>query len=588
MSNTSKENFEPYLKEFSVIADNWFEERHSLIEFHQFIKDFFSPEKLKKAEWADFQSLGGKLHCFNSNPLAKANAFGRPNYPIDMYRDSFDFLAHGEGSVEDRTRKFMKDNKAYASKQLGPSAVSELLGQLFGDKYVSMNKRDESAVEALGIKPMYKRGDDFSARFIKFNEALIPLIEAYKRIVKARTEAPIGIEVDQFLSWVSEKNITTSKSDNSPEDSTLNQVKEFEKVDFTLANITVPLNQILYGPPGTGKTFNTINKSLEILDPALIRNHSSESEEDRYVLKKRFDVLVESGHISFVTFHQSFSYEDFVEGLRPVTGENGGVTYEVVAGVFKKLCEKAKQEATKPCVIIIDEINRGNISRIFGELITLIEKNKRAGELEELEVILPYSKDNDNKFSIPSNVYIIGTMNSADRSLTGVDIALRRRFSFIEMPPEPHLLVEKNVDDVKINELLKVMNERIEVLYDRDHCLGHSYFMSLHKDSTVADLGLIFQESILPLLREYFFDDWERIRWVLNDHRKEEKYQFLQTSTGNNTADFTKISQLFGDEISGKLPDRRWRINQPAFKEIDSYRGILNPDKPEDNSGGQE
>jgi 5-methylcytosine-specific restriction enzyme B len=353
---------------------------------------------------------------------------------------------------------------------------------------------------------------------------------------------------------------------------------------------TIPLNQILYGPPGTGKTFKTINKALAILDLDFLSNHSSKSKEDREALKKRFDEFLKSENISFVTFHQSFSYEDFVEGLRPVPDNTEGMTYEVVAGVFKKLCAKAKEDATKPCVIIIDEINRGNISRIFGELITLIEDNKRAGELEALEVILPYSKDKDNKFSIPRNVYIIGTMNSADRSLTGVDIALRRRFSFVEMPPDPDLLKDKddnyiNVKGIDIYKLLKVMNERIEVLFDRDHCLGHSYFMSLNNDSTVEDLGLIFKDKILPLLREYFFDDWERIRWVLNDHRKEEKYQFLQTSMGKNTTDFTEISQLFGKEISGKLPDRRWRINQPAFWEIDSYRGILNPDKSEHNSG---
>ncbi|WP_279507384.1 AAA family ATPase [Aeromonas veronii] len=172
-------------------------------------------------------------------------------------------------------------------------------------------------------------------------------------------------------------------------------------------------------------------------------------------------------------------------------------------------------------VLIIDEINRGNVSRIFGELITLIEPSKRAGASEALTTTLPYSK---RPFSVPDNLYLIGTMNTADRSLAGLDIALRRRFVFEEMPPKPKLLkevvVKENGVSVDIRELLTVINQRIEVLLDRDHCLGHAYFMPLKAEPTLERLNAIFQNQILPLLQEYFFEDWQRIAWVLNDHRK--------------------------------------------------------------------
>lgn len=179
-------------------------------------------------------------------------------------------------------------------------------------------------------------------------------------------------------------------------------------------------------------------------------------------------------------------------------------------GLDLNLRIQMKQEP-EPYVLIIDEINRGNISRIFGELITLLEDSKRAGEDEALSVTLPYSKE---KFSVPSNLYIVGTMNSSDRSLTGLDIALRRRFSFIEMQPDPTVLAGIEVDEVKIDLLLETINQRIEVLLDRDHCIGHAYFMPLQQDASVGKLAEIFEQKIIPLLQEYFYDDWERIDWA--------------------------------------------------------------------------
>jgi 5-methylcytosine-specific restriction protein B len=217
-------------------------------------------------------------------------------------------------------------------------------------------------------------------------------------------------------------------------------------------------------------------------------------------------------------------------------------------------------------VLIIDEINRGNISRIFGELITLIEPSKRAHAPEALEVTLPYSKE---RFRIPDNVYLIGTMNTADRSLAALDIALRRRFTFVEVPPNPELLDEIEVEGIAVDELVTVMNERIAVLLDRDHRLGHAYFMPLSLEPTLARLESIFRTQILPLLQEYFFEDWQRIQWVLNDHRKDVENRFLVQPT-------QKFDELFGGDVPVSQNAARWELNQSAFKNVDAYLGIIN------------
>ncbi len=217
-------------------------------------------------------------------------------------------------------------------------------------------------------------------------------------------------------------------------------------------------------------------------------------------------------------------------------------------------------------VLIIDEINRGNISRIFGELITLIEPSKRAGASEALEVTLPYSK---TPFSVPDNLYIIGTMNTADRSLAGLDLALRRRFMFKEMPPRPDFLDDVFVETINIGKLLATLNKRIEVLLDRDHCLGHAYFMSLKTSSTpqLTDLANIFRLNIIPLLQEYFFEDWQRIQWVLNDHRKPAHLRFIK--------ELPIEPSLFGDSANINQQRGIWRINDNAFATKEAYLGII-------------
>lgn len=440
------------------------------------------------------------------------------------------------------------------------------------------------------------------------------------------------------------------------------------------------LNRILFGAAGTGKTYYTINHALSIIE-----NKPLEvlEQEDRTVLKIRFDQYKEYGQIKFVTFHQSFSYEDFIEGIRAETNDDGQLIYDVKPGVFKEICEDAQteiaakqnnelapieesinsaidqlitqaktqemifhtkrgaeikvssnsagtlfartstgsniplsfrhirnylktqnemivdqksyewaiakslrsevqysdtNEKVKPYVLIIDEINRGNISRIFGELITLIEDSKRQDAEEQLSVILPYSK---KEFSVPNNIYIIGTMNSSDRSLTGLDIALRRRFTFTEMPPRPEEIKNQDGELLKISgkdqngndkevvvaDLLSVINQRIEVLLDRDHCLGHANFMSLKEQPTLEHLAHIFKQKIIPQLQEYFFDDWTKINLVFFNNK-----MLVEDDITNNSSLFPSN---FEQELGYSNEKKIWKINTEAFKTIDAFIQIL-------------
>lgn len=374
------------------------------------------------------------------------------------------------------------------------------------------------------------------------------------------------------------------------------------------ADKKIPLNQILFGAPGTGKTYNTKKIAVEIINGKKART--------REEINAEYENLVNSKQIVFTTFHQSLSYEDFIEGIKPETSD-GNVTYEVKDGIFKSLCKSAtktltnkkahnfdevwdklietvKDEIAKdkllkigsweyglstkdslkyssinspsqysftitkqnildtyqnkqarpsgafqkdmkdivgymkdnlnlmdykeekevfhsnvPYVLIIDEINRGNVSAIFGELITLLEEDKRKGNDEQTEVILPYSNET---FSVPNNVYVIGTMNTADRSVEALDTALRRRFSFTEMQPNPEILLDSEYQNVDLKQLLETINQRIEVLIDKDHQIGHSYFIGIQN---LEDLKQTFKDKIIPLLEEYFYGDFGKIGLVL-------------------------------------------------------------------------
>lgn len=485
----------------------------------------------------------------------------------------------------------------------------------------------------------------------------------------------------------------------------------------------VGLNTIFYGPPGTGKTYHTV-----IYAVAIIENKKwIEIEKENYSdVLERYNGYKAEGRIEFTTFHQSYGYEEFIEGIKPVItpedgigGGIGDIQYSVQPGIFKRFCEKAqrsstlrkknfsfreypniwkvslwgtgdnpvrseclknghirigwddygkditdetnfddggrvvlnafmnrmqigdivfscyssttidaigvvvgeyewhdeydnlkrlrkvnwivkdiqenilsinggtpmtlasvyrlsnvtvndvyqiieKYDSTPPAfvtdshdnnyVFIIDEINRGNISKIFGELITLVEPTKRWGNPEGMEAVLPYSQ---KSFGVPKNVYIIGTMNTADRSISIIDTALRRRFFFKEMLPKPDVLADVSVKDLSVSGLLARMNERIAVLYDREHTIGHAYFMPLKKNPTIKKLAEIFTNNIIPLLQEYFYEDYEQIRRILGD-------KFVIE---------TKSKDLFSreDVVDDKCS---YDINYAAFDDIESYRSI--------------
>lgn len=228
----------------------------------------------------------------------------------------------------------------------------------------------------------------------------------------------------------------------------------------------------------------------------------------------------------FVTFHQSFSYEDFIEGIKPKL-EDGEteLSFEIKDGIFKKLCLKAEADPGSNYAIFIDEINRGNVSAIFGELITLIEEDKRLGATNELKIKLPYSK---REFGVPSNLYIVGTMNTADRSVEALDTALRRRFCFVEMMPDPKVLEKKNFKDRVL--IMKKINQRVELLLDRNYTLGHSYFIK-------EDFENSFKNEIIPLLQEYFYNDCGKIGLVLGRGFVREK-EISKNNTASVFADF--------------------------------------------------
>ncbi|KHK58699.1 restriction endonuclease [Ralstonia sp. A12] len=288
---------------------------------------------------------------------------------------------------------------------------------------------------------------------------------------------------------------------------------------------------------------------------------------------------------SFVTFHQSYGYEEFVEGLRPVLNgeaESGEIQYEIRSGVFKDLCRRARSAPDQRFAMVIDEINRGNISKIFGELITLIEPDKREGTENAVSVTLPYSGE---PFSVPENVDIIGTMNTADRSLALLDTALRRRFEFVAIMPDARdepgaplhgLRVTIGEQVIDVPRMLAAINQRIEALYDRDHCIGHAYFTALGQvpdgDERLVALQQVFSNRILPLLEEYFFEDWQKIRLVLADNQKPEAVRFVTESRDHDG----ELTRLFGNDHGLDIygTKRCYGVQDAAFSNPDAYIGI--------------
>jgi DNA replication protein DnaC len=329
------------------------------------------------------------------------------------------------------------------------------------------------------------------------------------------------------------------------------------------------LNYILYGPPGTGKTYNTVNYSVGIIEN---EDFDVITAEDYEVVKDRYDRYINSGQIVFTTFHQSYGYEDFIEGIKPVLSSdssNKDLSYIIEDGTFKDICLKASKNKSKNFVMVIDEINRGNISKIFGELITLIENSKRLGNSEEMRAKLPYSKMN---FGVPNNLYIIGTMNTADRSIALMDTALRRRFKFLEFQPDTTIFKKANnnealiVEEINIKAMIDMINKRIEVLFDREHTIGQAYFMDLIKNNSIDTLKDIFRNKVIPLLQEYFYDDYEKIRLILGDNQvKETSLQFIEVVKADKN--------LFGKSFDYEYMEEKiiYKINKEALTNPKAY-----------------
>lgn len=491
-------------------------------------------------------------------------------------------------------------------------------------------------------------------------------------------------------------------------------------------------NMILYGPPGTGKTYSTAIYAVAICDGIDINKVKTM---DYAEVMARYKDLTSAGRVAFTTFHQSYGYEEFIEGIKPIVDkEKKEIGYKIEPGVFKSFCTSARKKAvitkddtldvdnarvwcvlldgagvselkkrcfkegtirigwhespeiitenteglndkvrrillnfqdemeigdiivtersnksidgigivtgeyayekkegenwprkrtvkwlmtekeidlvelnagknldrksvyaldrieadkilelvnnsseivveekTKPYVFVIDEINRGNISKIFGELITLIEDTKREEMDEQASAILPYSGD---PFSVPSNVYIIGTMNTADRSIALMDTALRRRFQFIEMMPDADVLRAigaDKVEDLDVAAMLEKINERITFLYDREHTIGHAFFTKLAESPDIETLKSIFEKSVIPLLQEYFYEDYQKIQLVLGDNGKAEPMtKFIIDEE-------VKVKSIFkgnADDVVD-LPEKKYSINKSAFDNLESYKQII-------------
>ena len=301
--------------------------------------------------------------------------------------------------------------------------------------------------------------------------------------------------VNDYIRYVRNGEVFSSNPDTESDQQSVNMKKTDRK------------NIILYGPPGTGKTYNTIRYAVSIIEGLDVAQFESS---DLYTdlsgkkikVQDAFNNYIDSKRICFTTFHQSLAYEDFIEGIKPISN-GGNISYVVKPGIFKQICHRASKDSKRNYVLIIDEINRGNVASIFGELITLIEDDKRKGQENWVRCKLPYSNE---EFSVPSNLYIIGTMNTADRSIEALDSALRRRFDFIEMMPKSHKVA------TVAQPYFETINKRLRILKDSEHQLGHSYFMKVSSESELCD---VFRNRVIPLIQEYFFGDMDRIRMVL-------------------------------------------------------------------------
>ncbi len=339
-------------------------------------------------------------------------------------------------------------------------------------------------------------------------------------------------------------------------------IKWIGQIGRSLRGLGIVDNYIL---DSTGKnTYHLSENGLELVDKIIEKWENNYPELFGDFIS--YENAVEHGRVKFITFHQSYSYEEFVEGIRPNLNHSD-LTYMLEPGVFKKISETARRNQDKNHVIIIDEINRGNISKIFGELITLIEPSKRLftkNDEHPKKVTLPYSK---KSFGVPKNLYILGTMNTADKSIALLDSALRRRFSFTEMLPKSSVIKNKiSITGIEVDKLFETINSRIEFLIDKDHTIGHSYFLKIKDNPSIEALALTFINEIIPLLTEYFYGDFEKIQLVLGDNRKSkiENNRFFKIKETQQKVLFGKDDAVEGydEKIMFELNDDLLGLNE--------------------------
>lgn len=681
--NNSTEKLIEYIKQYKVFkSSNEYDEEYKWDYAKKHQGDFNTLD--------NFENKINSLENYNIRPYflqrTGLNNLMQP-YNIETFKNSLKILFDENKNLEIRIKEFLnnlhhllKNDVHWNNKNMLPDEVdaSYFLFTNNYEKYLLFNPKTSFNCFAkhFGLFDLLDKSDKVK-RYIRFQEycqnQLIPIMNDTLGCQNTLLDAQDFIRfVDKYIL----KNINNLEYNKDA-------VKTVQYKETHMNENTNPLNQILYGPPGTGKTYNTVIKAMEITNPELIQKDKDGNVENYEVLKEKFDELKQQGQIEFVTFHQSYSYEEFVEGIKPDLENGKELRYKLQNGIFKTICNNAKElletkvkynfnkdnisvykilipdeslfayciendcvainwgndidisncdsqeeiiakipedfESRKQCisqlnlfklwidndlksgkdviviipgsmntikgiakitgdyfynsdienghqqrkvdwirkninissdsiynskfvsptitgmfndkinwdtflnlinnknnsklsnaVLVIDEINRGDVSKIFGELITLIEEDKRIGKEHQMTVTLPYSRE---PFGVPNNLYIIGTMNTADRSIALLDTALRRRFDFEEMMPKPELLRGKDIEGVDLEQLLTKINDRIKNEYDRDHQIGHSYLMGVKNKE---QLERAYKNRILPLLNEYFYNDIDSVAKILN------------------------------------------------------------------------
>lgn len=523
-----------------VLSPEWFKAKAQEIKgldekaqkYYDEFKDKFSPDKLKALESRDV------LATIFLNPYNKDNLCRIMEYDADN-RLYFGSIKNGNASkyglyYSPKEKSWVigtSQNPEFIDEEKAIAVGGELRDFLVAgadvlSEYDSLDSMDEfnevyeKLVEATG-------GNVKRIWFLKYYHMMFPTLlptiysDSAQKValetIGKKAESTLCGRMAQLEMFVKECDISNVmfnhlmwhyavNENNSEEGSTEEDALKtcLEIVREPRKNKVNPLNFIVYGAPGTGKTYSMVEYALSIVKNITLEEFKK-TNQDRKLNITKYKELVKSGQIVFTTFHQNYGYEEFIQGLRP-DKDSETMAFKTVDGVFKKIADNALNDKEgKNYVIIIDEINRANISKVFGELITLIEEDKRWGELNETSVTL----QSGDPFAVPNNLYIIGTMNSADKSISLIDAALRRRFDFIEQKPDSSL-----IDDVVLKAVFENINANlVDELESTDLLIGHSYFMNKSQD----EICTILNNNIIPLLYEYFYDNRKKVANVLSD-----------------------------------------------------------------------